>query len=149
MRAVVQRVSQASVVIAGETVGQIGRGILVLLGVEDGDTEKDRLYITDRTPLLRIFNDSDGKMNLSLLDIQGAMLVISQFTLLGDTRNGRRPCFITAAKPETAIPMYERIVADWKGMGIRVKTGQFGAHMDVGLINDGPVTILLDSRKRF
>jgi len=149
MRAVVQRVSQASVAIHGKTVGQIGQGSLVLLGVEDGDAEKDWFYIADRTAHLRIFDDGDGKMNRSLLDICGSMLVISQFTLLGDARNGRRPSFITAARPETAIPIYEKMVTDWQGMGIRVETGQFGAHMDVSLINDGPVTILLDSRKRF
>ena len=149
MRAVIQRVEQASVSVEGEIRGQIGAGFLVLIGVEEGDGDADFKYIADKVPNLRVFEDEQGKMNRSLLDVGGEVLAVSQFTLLGDARGGRRPSFITAARPETADPMYERLVADWRARGIRVETGVFGAHMKVSLINDGPVTILLDSRRRF
>lgn len=149
MRAVIQRVERASVSVEGEIRGQIGAGFLVLIGVEEGDGDVDFKYIADKVPNLRVFEDEQGKMNRSLLDVGGELLAVSQFTLLGDARGGRRPSFITAARPETADPMYERLVADWRVRGIRVETGVFGAHMKVSLVNDGPVTILLDSRRRF
>lgn len=149
MRAVIQRVEKASVSVEGEIKGQIGAGFLVLIGVEEGDGDVDFKYIADKVPNLRVFEDEQGKMNRSLLDVRGEVLAVSQFTLLGDARGGRRPSFITAARPETADPMYERLVADWRARGIRVETGVFGAHMKVSLVNDGPVTILLDSRRRF
>lgn len=149
MRAVIQRVERASVSVEGEIRGQIGAGFLVLIGVEEGDGDVDFKYIADKVPNLRVFEDEQGKMNRSLLDVGGELLAVSQFTLLGDARGGRRPSFITAARPETADPMYERLVADWRARGIRVETGVFGAHMKVSLVNDGPVTILLDSRRRF
>lgn len=149
MRAVIQRVEKASVSVEGEIKGQIGAGFLVLIGVEEGDGDVDFKYIADKVPNLRVFEDEQGKMNRSLLDVRGEVLAVSQFTLLGDARGGRRPSFITAARPETADPMYERLVADWRARGIRVETGVFGAHMKVALVNDGPVTILLDSRRRF
>ena len=149
MRAVIQRVEKASVSVEGEIRGQIGAGLLVLIGVEEGDGDADFKYIADKVPNLRVFEDEQGKMNRSLLDVGGELLAVSQFTLLGDARGGRRPSFITAARPETADPMYERLVADWRARGIRVETGVFGAHMKVSLVNDGPVTILLDSRRRF
>ena len=149
MRAVIQRVERASVSVEGEIRGQIGAGFLVLIGVEEGDGDADFRYIAEKVPNLRVFEDEQGKMNRSLLDVGGELLAVSQFTLLGDARGGRRPSFIAAARPETADPMYERLVADWRARGIRVETGVFGAHMKVALVNDGPVTILLDSRRRF
>ena len=149
MRAVIQRVERASVSVEGEIRGQIGAGFLVLIGVEEGDGDADFRYIAEKVPNLRVFEDDQGKMNRSLSDVGGELLAVSQFTLLGDARGGRRPSFITAARPETADPMYERLVADWRARGIRVETGVFGAHMKVSLVNDGPVTILLDSRRRF
>ena len=149
MRAVIQRVERASVSVEGEIRGQIGAGFLVLIGVEEGDGDADFRYIAEKVPNLRVFEDEQGKMNRSLLDVGGELLAVSQFTLLGDARGGRRPSFITAARPETADPMYERLVADWRARGIRVETGVFGAHMKVSLVHDGPVTILLDSRRRF
>lgn len=149
MRAVIQRVEKASVSVEGEIRGQIGAGFLVLIGVEEGDGDADFRYIAEKVPNLRVFEDEQGKMNRSLLDVGGEVLAVSQFTLLGDARGGRRPSFIAAARPETADPMYERLVAEWRARGIRVETGVFGAHMKVSLVNDGPVTILLDSRRRF
>lgn len=147
MRAVIQRVTEAAVRIDGEVVGQIGKGFLVLIGVECGDTEADLRYIADKTANLRVFEDENGKMNLALAAVGGEILAVSQFTLLGDARSSRRPSFINAARPETANPMYEQLVADWRGRGIHVECGRFGADMKVSLINDGPVTILLDSHK--
>lgn len=149
MRAVIQRVERASVSVEGEIRGQVGAGFLVLIGVEEGDGDADFKYIADKVPNLRVFEDDQGKMNRSLMDVGGEVLAVSQFTLLGDARGGRRPSFIAAARPETADPMYERLVGHWRAQGIRVETGVFGAHMKVSLINDGPVTILLDSRRRF
>lgn len=147
MRAVVQRVISASVSVDGCITGEIGRGFVVLLGVETGDTDSDLKYITDKVYGLRVFEDGAGKMNLSLDDVGGEILAVSQFTLLGDARGGRRPSFITAARPELAVPMYERAVEAWRQSGVKVETGVFGADMKLSLINDGPVTILLDSRK--
>ena len=149
MRAVLQRVSRASVTAQGQIVGQIGRGLVVLLGVEQDDTEADAQQLADKTIQLRIFDDADGKMNLALADVGGALLVVSQFTLLGDCRKGRRPSFIQAAPPELAERLYNTFIAAAGVQGIPVQTGKFRAMMDVELVNDGPVTILLDSRKRF
>ena len=149
MRAVIQRVLESSVRVDGEVIGQIGKGFLVLIGVEDGDGENDFKYIATKVPNLRIFEDENEKMNLSILDVGGEILAVSQFTLLGDARSSRRPSFIQAARPEAANPMYERLVKHWRDMGIHVETGRFGADMKVSLINDGPVTILMDSHKLF
>jgi D-tyrosyl-tRNA(Tyr) deacylase len=149
MRAVVQRVSRASVTVDGQTIGQIGRGLVVLLGVEQGDRDADAHLLADKLVQLRIFDDAEGKMNLALADVRGAMLVVSQFTLLGDCRKGRRPSFVQAAEPELAERLYETFVAAVAVQGIQVATGRFRAMMQVELVNDGPVTLLLDSRKRF
>jgi D-tyrosyl-tRNA(Tyr) deacylase len=149
MRAVVQRVTEARVEVAGEVVGEIGAGLLVLLGVARDDTASDADYLSEKTINLRIFDDADGKMNRSLLDIGGEMLVASQFTLFGDTRRGRRPSYTEAAEPEKANELYEYFVERVRSLGVKVETGVFQAMMKVSLINDGPVTILLDSRKAF
>ncbi|MBW2690676.1 MAG: D-tyrosyl-tRNA(Tyr) deacylase [Deltaproteobacteria bacterium] len=149
MRAVIQRVSQASVVVAGETVGAIDQGLMVLLGVAQGDTLKDVTYLADKTAGLRIFEDENGKMNRSVEDIDGSLLVVSQFTLLGDCRKGRRPGFTDAAPPELADALYKEYVDALRSRGITVATGVFRADMQVALVNDGPVTIMLDSRKQF
>jgi D-tyrosyl-tRNA(Tyr) deacylase len=149
MRAVVQRVSRASVTVGGEIVGKIDRGLLVLLGVSNKDTEKDVLYCVEKTLNLRIFEDADEKMNLSLLDIAGELLVVSQFTLYGDTRRGRRPSFIEAAPPEEANRLYEYFITEARKQVAKVETGRFQAMMDVESVNDGPVTILIDSEKLF
>ena len=149
MRCVVQRVKEASVTVAGEVVGKIGPGYMVLIGVSVEDTEKDVRYMADKVPNLRIFEDAEDKMNLSLKDVGGEILAVSQFTLYGDARGGRRPSFIAAARPEAANELYEQLVASWRTQGIHVETGRFRTHMEVGLVNDGPVTILLDSMKGF
>jgi len=149
MRAVLQRVSRASVTVDGKVVGQIGRGILVLVGVEPDDTDEDARQLADRTISLRIFDDPEGKINLSLEDIGGSLLVVSQFTLLGDCRKGRRPSFSGAAPPELAEKLYNTFIGAAGSRGIPVATGRFRAMMDVELVNDGPVTLLLDSRKRY
>jgi len=149
MRAVLQRVSSAAVLVDGKTVGAINRGILVLLWVEAGDTDKDLGFLAEKTAQLRIFEDDGGKMNLSVEDIGGSVLVVSQFTLLADCRKGRRPGFSRAAAPEAADAFYERFVETLRGRGLRVETGVFQAQMEVRLNNDGPVTMLLDSRKVF
>lgn len=149
MRAVIQRVSSASVTVGGEVVGRIGKGLLVLLGVSETDTQEDVVSLAQKVVGLRVFEDSDGKMNLSLQDVAGAMLVVSQFTLLGDCRKGRRPSFVAAARPEMANRLYEGFVAEVRGQGVPVETGRFQQHMDVALVNDGPVTLLLDSGKLF
>ena len=148
MRAVVQRVTEASVKIDGETVGAILNGLCVLLGVSVDDTEADADYITEKLLGLRIFDDENGVPNKSVLDSSGAILLISQFTLLGDARKGRRPSYINAARPEQAIPLYERCIAHLRA-SVPVETGRFGADMKVSIQNDGPFTILLDSRKGF
>jgi D-tyrosyl-tRNA(Tyr) deacylase len=147
MRAVVQRVSAASVTVDGEVVGGIGRGFLVLLGIAVDDTDADVIYTAQKIIGLRVFEDDAGKMNLALADGGGAMLVVSQFTLYGDCRKGRRPSFIDAAPPELAERLYRAFVAEVKGQGIEVQTGRFQAQMAVSLTNDGPVTLLIDSRK--
>jgi len=149
MRCVVQRVSQASVVSEGRLTGQIEKGLMVLVGVKDGDTDKDVKYMADKVPNLRIFEDDQDKMNLSVKDVGGAILAVSQFTLYGDARGGRRPSFIAAARPEAANALYEKLVEAWRAQGLRVETGVFRTHMDVSLTNDGPVTLLLDSEKNF
>lgn len=149
MRIVIQRVKSASVTVDSEIVGKIGKGLLVLLGVSVEDTEKDAGYLVEKTLNLRIFEDSEDKMNFSLLDIKGEILVVSQFTLYGDTRKGRRPSFIEAAPPEKANQLYEYFVSELSKQVLQVETGKFQAMMDVELINDGPVTILLDSKKNF
>ena len=149
MRAVVQRVKSANVKVDNKVIGSIEQGLLLLLGVEESDEDKDLEYMCEKVPNLRIFEDENGKMNKSLLDVEGSILVISQFTLLGDARKGRRPSFILAAQPDKAIPMYEKYIANMKEKGIYTQSGEFGADMKVELINDGPVTILLDSQKVF
>lgn len=149
MRAVVQRVRRSSVTVDGVVVGAIEHGFLVLLGVDVDDTESDADYMAEKIIGLRIFNDDDGKFNRSLLDVGGAVLLVSQFTLQGDSRKGRRPSFVKAARPEQAIPLYERVGDVLREKGVTVATGVFGAHMDVELLNDGPVTLLLDSGKAF
>ncbi|MEK6260584.1 MAG: D-aminoacyl-tRNA deacylase [Planctomycetota bacterium] len=149
MRAVVQRVSRAKVTVAGEVTGEIGLGLMVLLGVADDDAQEDAGYLAEKLVGLRIFPDDEGKMNRSLAEAGGAMLVVSQFTLFGDCRKGRRPSFIKAARPEQAVDLYKAFVAEVRGRGITVTTGRFQEHMDVELVNDGPVTLLVDSRKAF
>jgi D-aminoacyl-tRNA deacylase len=150
MRAVVQRVASASVTVSGRVVGAIDRGLLVLLGAGAGDTEADLAYVVDKVTHLRIFPDEAGKMNRSVLDIAGGVLVVSQFTLYGDARQGRRPAFTGALEPVAAKALYEQSLARLRAAGVaRVEAGEFAADMVVELVNDGPVTILLDSRKAF
>ena len=145
----VQRVTAARVTVAERTTGEIGQGLLVLVGVDHGDGPSDIQYIASKVRDLRIFQDEAGKMNLSVLDITGEVLVVSQFTLSGDARNGRRPSFASAAPPDIARALYEDVVRELQTSGLRVATGEFQAMMQVALVNDGPVTILLDSRKNF
>jgi D-tyrosyl-tRNA(Tyr) deacylase len=147
MRAVLQRVSRAAVVIDGDSVGAIERGLLVLLGIAPADTPAEVQKLAEKTAGLRIFNDEAGKMNLSVVDVGGAVLVVSQFTLYGDCRKGRRPSFIDAAPPEIAVPLYETFVNALRALGLPVATGRFGAMMQVELINDGPVTLILDTKE--
>ena len=149
MRAVIQRVSEASVTVNQVVSGSIQRGFLVLVGVADNDEEKDALWIAEKIAGLRVFEDTDEKMNLSLADVQGAILLVSQFTLFGDCRKGRRPSFVEAARPEKARALYEKLAVNLRQLGLVVETGVFQAHMEVRLLNDGPVTLLLDSRKLF
>jgi D-tyrosyl-tRNA(Tyr) deacylase len=149
MRAVVQRVSRAKVTVAGEITGEIGRGMLVLLGVGHEDTEAGAEYLADKIVGLRIFDDDAGKMNRSVAEVGGAVLAVSQFTLYGDVRKGKRPSFDDAARPEVARTLYERFVGRVRESGVRCETGRFQEMMDVELVNDGPVTILLDSEKTF
>lgn len=149
MRAVIQRVREASVVVDELTVGAIGQGLMVLLGVARDDAPRDAAYLAEKTAGLRIFEDDEGKMNRSVEEIGGGILVVSQFTLLGDCRKGRRPGFTDAAPPELADPLYEDYVTALRARGITVATGVFRADMQVHLVNDGPVTMLLDSRKQF
>jgi D-tyrosyl-tRNA(Tyr) deacylase len=149
MRAVVQRVSRAQVSVAGAVVGAIDLGLVVLLGVAEGDTPEDALYLADKICGLRIFEDQSGKMNLGLAEVGGRILVVSQFTLLGDCRKGRRPSFDKAARPDLARALYETFVAAVGERGIATATGRFQEHMLVELVNDGPVTLLLDSRREF
>ena len=149
MRAVVQRVSEASVKIEGEEVGRIGHGILVLLGVGHDDEPKDAAYLAEKVVHLRIFADEQDKMNRSLLDVEGGLLAVSQFTLWGDCRKGRRPSFVAAAEAEKAEELYDAFIQRARNLGVAVATGRFQEMMQVSLVNDGPVTLLLDSRKMF
>lgn len=149
MRMVVQRVTRASVTVDGEVTGKIGKGYMVLVGAEVGDTEADARLCADKLAGLRVFVDDEDKMNRSVLDVGGEILLVSQFTLLGDARHGRRPSFIAAARPEEAEPLLVTMKAMLEEKGLHVETGRFRAHMDVELVNDGPVTILIDSRKVF
>lgn len=149
MRAVIQRVSRASVTVEEQIVGEIESGLLVLLGVSKADTETDADYLVEKIAGLRIFEDEDGKMNKSVADIGGAILAVSQFTLFGDVRRGKRPSFDDAARPEQARELYEYFVSQIRRRGLRCETGQFQATMSVSLVNQGPVTILLDSSKLF
>ena len=144
MRVVLQRVSRASVSIAGGVVGEIGRGFCLLVGFSHGDTPEQVAWMAEKVVGLRLFGDAEGKMNLGLTEVGGALLVVSQFTLYGDASKGRRPSFIDAARPEVAIPLYERFVAELRGKGLTVATGEFGADMQVEIHNDGPVTLLLE-----
>ncbi|GAX91458.1 D-aminoacyl-tRNA deacylase [Effusibacillus lacus] len=149
MRIVVQRASKGRVLVDEQVTGEIGRGFVLLVGVTHEDTEKDADYLAEKIMGLRIFEDAGGKMNLSLLDVEGAILSVSQFTLYGDCRKGRRPNFMEAARPEQANRLYEYFNEKLRSLGARVETGVFGAMMDVELVNDGPVTLLLDSKKNF
>lgn len=147
MRAVIQKVTKSSVSVEGEIRGSIGKGLMVLIGVEEGDSEEDAVYIAEKTSKLRIFEDEEDKLNLSVQDVGGEILAVSQFTLLADARKGRRPSFVRAARPEEADALYRRVVELIREKGIHVEEGVFRTHMSVEIINDGPVTILLDSRK--
>lgn len=147
MRAVIQRVSRAKVTVEGRVTGQIGAGVMVLLGVGTADDAAAAKYLAEKTAHLRIFQDAEGKMNRSVIESGGAALVVSQFTLYGDTRGGRRPGFTRAAKPEEALRLYEEYVKELRALGVPVETGIFQTHMEVELVNDGPVTILMDSEK--
>jgi D-aminoacyl-tRNA deacylase len=149
VRAVIQRVRRAKVTVAGEITGEIGNGLLVLLGVGRGDDEAAADYLAAKTVGLRVFEDADGKMNLSVTDVGGAVLAVSQFTLYGDVRKGKRPSFDDAARPEVARTLYEHYVGRIRAQGVRCETGRFQKMMDVELVNDGPVTILMDSGKGF
>lgn len=149
MRCVIQRVTHASVTVEGELVSKIESGFMVLVGAEEGDGEEDAKYCADKIAGLRVFEDDADKMNLSLKDVGGSVLLVSQFTLLGDARHGRRPSFSHAARPEAAEPLFERVGELLKAQGIPVFTGRFRTHMEVDLLNDGPVTILLDSKRTF
>ena len=149
MRCVVQRVTSASVTVGGEISGRITSGLMVLIGISSEDTDADLKYMAEKVPNLRIFDDENGVMNRSLLDAGGSILAVSQFTLYGDARGGRRPSYFRAAKPDKADALYERLIACWREKGIHVETGVFRTEMQVALVNDGPVTILLDSEKTF
>ncbi|MDB4897536.1 MAG: putative D-tyrosyl-tRNA(Tyr) deacylase [Firmicutes bacterium] len=149
MRAVVQRVLRGKVTVGGELVGEIGKGYVVLLGIAREDTPEAADYLAEKIAGLRIFDDEQGKMNRSIQDVGGAVLAVSQFTLYGDVRRGRRPGFDRAGRPEEAEPLYERFVAKFREYGLTVATGRFQTHMEVDLVNDGPVTILVDSEKLF
>jgi D-tyrosyl-tRNA(Tyr) deacylase len=148
LKALLQRVTKASVSVAGEIIGSIGPGLVVLVGVADGDTLQDVRYLAQKTVGLRIFSDAEGKFNLSALDIKGELLIISQFTLLADARKGRRPSFTEAAPPHQAEALFNRFVNEVLTSGLKVQSGRFQAHMLVEILNDGPVTILLDSRQK-
>ena len=149
MRCVVQRVSSASVTVNGTVSGQVDAGLMVLIGISVDDTEADLKYMTEKVPNLRIFDDENGVMNRSVLDVGGSILAVSQFTLYGDARGGRRPSYIRAAKPDRADELLVQLIARWREKGIHVETGIFRTDMQVALVNDGPVTILLDSEKTF
>lgn len=148
MKAVIQRVSRASVSVDGKITGQIGEGLMVLLGVDREDDEKDLEYLVKKITAMRIFEDEQEKMNLALADVDGSLLVISQFTLLASTKKGNRPSFTQAGPPEMSNALYEQFIADCEKLGFHVEHGIFGAHMEVSLVNDGPVTIVIDSRDK-
>lgn len=149
MRALIQRVSRASVTVGGEVVAKIGNGLLVLLGIEDADTQEDSQWLSKKIAQLRIFNDNQGVMNCSVTEVQGDVIVVSQFTLHAQTRKGNRPSYIKASKPEFAVPMYKQFCRQMSAdLGKNVQTGVFGAHMEVELINDGPVTIWFDTKNK-
>ncbi len=148
MRAILQRVTNASVEVEGKVVGRIQHGLMVLLGIAKGDNESDTAYVVEKIQNLRMFADDQGKMNRSVIDVGGAVLLVSQFTLLGRTDNGRRPSFDGAAPPDQAKRLYEQVAADLRACGMPVETGVFAAHMQVALVNDGPVTFVVDSRER-
>ncbi|MBI4198354.1 MAG: D-tyrosyl-tRNA(Tyr) deacylase [Chloroflexi bacterium] len=148
MRALVQRVTQASVTVEGQVAGSIGPGLLVFLGVGQGDTEEDAAYLAEKVANLRIFADAEGRFNLSALEVKGEALLVSQFTLYAETRKGRRPSFTSAAPPQEAEALFQRTVAMFQARGLKVETGRFQAHMRVSLVNDGPVTIMIDSAER-
>jgi D-tyrosyl-tRNA(Tyr) deacylase len=149
VRAVIQRVKESSVLVAGQAVGAIGPGLLALLGVDVDDDEDDARQMAERIASLRCFEDENSKFNRSVQDVGGAVLAISQFTVHGDCRKGRRPSFTQAARPEHAIPLYEAVIRHLRSTGLHVETGAFGAHMEVHIVNDGPVTLLLDTKKTF
>jgi len=149
MKALLQRVTSASVSIGGEVAGRIGKGLVVFVGVGEGDTERDAQYLAQKTANLRIFADEASKFNLSALDVNGELLIVSQFTLMADTRKGRRPSFIEAAEPDKAEELFESFVAEARSTGLKVETGRFQEYMQVEIHNDGPVTIMLDSRDKF
>jgi D-tyrosyl-tRNA(Tyr) deacylase len=149
MRVVIQKVKEASVTVDGEIISQIGEGLLVLVGIEDADTQEDIDYLVKKTTQLRVFDDENGVMNLSVQNVKGDVIVVSQFTLHGNTKKGNRPSYNRAAKPDFSIPMYEKFVARMElVLGRKIGTGKFGAEMDVALINDGPVTIIIDSKHK-
>jgi D-tyrosyl-tRNA(Tyr) deacylase len=150
MRALIQRVNEASVTVEGETIASIGKGLLVFLGISSHDAEEDIEYLSKKIAGLRIFSDDEGKMNLNVADVQGSILLVSQFTLYASTKKGNRPSFIDAAPPEIAVPMYEQAILQFaQDSGVPVKTGKFGADMKVALLNDGPVTVWMDSKNRY
>ena len=149
MKAVLQRVARGSVTVGGEVVGKIGPGLVILVGVANGDTERDAQYLAQKAVELRIFPDQAGKFNLSAIDVKGDLLLVSQFTLLADTKKGRRPSFVDAAEPETAQRLFNEFVTAARASGLKVETGRFQQHMMVQIDNDGPVTIVLDSREKF
>jgi D-aminoacyl-tRNA deacylase len=149
MRVVIQRVTSASVRVGERIVGRVANGLLLFAGIENNDSAGDVKYVAGKVRDLRIFDDREGKMNLSIVDVGGAVLAVSQFTLCGDCRRGRRPSFDEAASPGVARPIYDQLVAEMRAYGLKVETGEFQAHMQVELVNDGPVTIMLDSRRRW
>jgi D-tyrosyl-tRNA(Tyr) deacylase len=149
VKALLQRASKASVTVDGEVVGRIGNGLVILLGIAAGDTEKDAKYLADKILVLRIFDDSEGKFNFSVSDVKGELLVVSQFTLIADTKKGRRPSFTEAAPPDEASALFEKFVAYLRESNLKVETGRFQAHMLVDIQNDGPVTIMLDTHEKF
>lgn len=148
MKAVIQRVQYASVAVEGNIIGKIEKGFLILLGITHEDTEKDVLWLANKIKYLRVFEDENGKMNLSLEEVKGEVLIVSQFTLYGNCMKGRRPAFIDAARPELAIPLYEKFLETFQSFGIKTESGKFGADMKVELLNDGPVTLIIESKEK-
>lgn len=148
MKAVIQRVQYASVAVEGNIIGKIEKGFLILLGITHEDTEKDVLWLANKIKDLRVFEDENGKMNLSLEEVKGEVLIVSQFTLYGNCMKGRRPAFIDAARPELAIPLYEKFLETFQSFGIKTESGKFGADMKVELLNDGPVTLIIESKEK-